>query len=407
MPDVRMPRLSDSMEEGTILRWLKQAGDHVDRGEELVEIETDKATMVYEADASGRLEILVQEGETVPLGHAIAVIGERAAGVAPAAEEAPPAEPDRPPVDASPGGGASPVARRMAASLGIDLQSVAGSGPRGRVLKADVRASAPAMGAVTQSPAPAAPAAAPSRVAAVPPAETDPSTAKGAVTVQEPSRTQRLIARRMAESKATIPEFTLSTDVDMEGCVELRAQLKSVAAEDRPAPSYNDMVLKACALALREHPRANGSYRDGVFELFSRVNVGMAVAAQDALVVPTVDDADAKSLGHIARETRRLAERVRSGTVTPAELSGGTFTVSNLGMYGITGFTAVINPPQAAILAVGQLGPRAVVRDGAVEVRATMTVTLTCDHRILYGADAAQFLARIRELLERPLALAL
>jgi pyruvate dehydrogenase E2 component (dihydrolipoamide acetyltransferase) len=189
----------------------------------------------------------------------------------------------------------------------------------------------------------------------------------------------------------------------MERCVELRTQLKALGGE---VPSYNDMVVKACALALREYPRANGSYRDAKFELHSRVNVGVAVAATDALVVPTIFDADRKSLREIARESRALAERVRAGTVTPPELSGGTFTVSNLGMYGVTDFTAVINPPQAAILAVGALAPRAVVREGELVVRNTMGVTLSCDHRILYGADAAQFLARIRELLEQPLALA-
>ncbi len=165
------------------------------------------------------------------------------------------------------------------------------------------------------------------------------------------------------------------------------------------------MVVKACALALREHPRANGSYRDGRLQLHSRVNVGVAVAAEDALVVPTVFDAEEKSLGEIARETRALAERVRAGTITPPELGGGTFTVSNLGMYGVTSFTAIINPPQAAILSVGSVEPRAVVREGEVVARHTMTVTLACDHRILYGADAARFLARIRELLEAPAAL--
>jgi pyruvate dehydrogenase E2 component (dihydrolipoamide acetyltransferase) len=212
----------------------------------------------------------------------------------------------------------------------------------------------------------------------------------------------------MAESKATVPEFTLSAEVAMEAAVALRAQLKAVAgAEGAATPSYNDMVVKACAIALREHPRANGAYRDGRFELYSRVNVGVAVAAQDSLVVPTVFDADQKSLGEIARETRTLAERVRAGAVTPPELSGGTFTVSNLGMFGIQSFTAVINAPQAAILAVGEMTPRAVVRDGEIVALHAMTVTLACDHRILYGADAAEFLGRIRGLLEQPIALAL
>ncbi|HEX5853298.1 MAG TPA: dihydrolipoamide acetyltransferase family protein, partial [Solirubrobacteraceae bacterium] len=172
-------------------------------------------------------------------------------------------------------------------------------------------------------------------------------------------------------------------------------------------PSFNDMVVKACALALREHPRANGSYRDGRLQLHSRVNVGVAVAADDALVVPTVFDAEEKSLGEIARETRALAERVRDGTITPPELGGGTFTVSNLGMLGVRSFTAIVNPPQAAILSVGSLEQRAVVRDGEIVVRHTMTLTLVCDHRILYGADAAQFLARVGELLETPSSLTL
>jgi pyruvate dehydrogenase E2 component (dihydrolipoamide acetyltransferase) len=194
----------------------------------------------------------------------------------------------------------------------------------------------------------------------------------------------------------------------MEGAVALRKQLKDAAETlHGTVPSYNDMVVKASALALREFPRANGSYKDGQFELHSRVNVGVAVAAQDALVVPTVFDADKKSLGEIARDTRALAERVRSNAVTPPELSGGTFTVSNLGMFGVTEFSAVINPPQAAILAVGKMEPRAVVRDGEIVARNVMTITLVCDHRILYGADAAEFLARIRALLEQPISLAL
>ena len=213
----------------------------------------------------------------------------------------------------------------------------------------------------------------------------------------------------MAESKATVPHFAISTDVDMEGAVELRTQLKAAVEKTGGAvPSYNDMVVKASAIALREFPRANGAYRDGQWELYSRVNVGIAVAAQEALVVPTVFDADQKSLGQIAREARELATRVRDGTITPPELSGGTFSVSNLGMYGIENFTAIINPPQAAILAVGALKKKAVVDESArVVPRDMMGVTLICDHRILYGADAAEFLARIKALLEQPIALAL
>jgi pyruvate dehydrogenase E2 component (dihydrolipoamide acetyltransferase) len=213
----------------------------------------------------------------------------------------------------------------------------------------------------------------------------------------------------MAESKATIPHFYLSMEIDMTEAVKLRARLKEIAGEGESVPTYNDMVVKACARALRDFPHANGSYRDGHWELYSRVNVGVAVAAKDALVVPTIFDADVKSLGEIAARARELAEKVREGTITPPELSGGTFTVSNLGMFGITNFSAVINPPQAAILAVGTLEPKAVVDriSRRVAVRDMMGVTLACDHRILYGAEGAQFMGRVRDLLQQPLALAL
>jgi len=469
MPDVVMPRLSDSMEEGTILKWLKADGDEIARGDELVEIETDKATMTYEADSAGALSIVAQEGETLPIGQVIARIGEGGeapasdgavadepvtaespgeavaqaeasgngapseapAAPAPAATAEPPAEVAAPAQAApaaapSPEGNggrakASPVARRIAREQGVDLTTLQGTGPGGRIVKADVEAavSGGAPAAAPEAPtAPAAPAAPAAEPAAAPAAQAPPppapatiaetGTAKGDVTIQELSRTQQVIARRMAESKATVPEFTISTDVDMEGAVALRSQLKGAAEQTGgTVPSYNDMVVKASAMALREFPRANGSYKDGHFELYSRVNIGVAVAAQEALIVPTVFDADRKSLGEIARDSRALAERVRAGAVTPPELSGGTFTVSNLGMFGVTEFVAVINPPQAAILAVGKMEPRAVVRDGEIVARNTMSLTLACDHRILYGADAAQFLARIKTLLEQPIALAL
>ena len=209
----------------------------------------------------------------------------------------------------------------------------------------------------------------------------------------------------MAESKATAPDFQLNMEIDMSGCVELRSRLKEVSD---PAPSFNDMVVKAAASALTEFPRANGAYRDGQWELYSRVNVGIAVAAQETLIVPTIFDAHKKSLGAIARDARELIGKVRDGNITPPELGGGTFTVSNLGMYGIESFSAVINPPQAAILAVGALKKKPVVDDsGRIVARDMMGVTLICDHRILYGADAAEFLARIRQLLEKPLSLAL
>jgi pyruvate dehydrogenase E2 component (dihydrolipoamide acetyltransferase) len=457
MSEIVMPRLSDSMEEGTILKWLKSEGESVARGEPLAEIETDKATLTYESDAAGVLTIIVAAGETLPIGEVIARLDDGAGGAAEAAAGEPAAATDKPetaeapatsdgpaaaeapapaapkePAPAAPAAQpaaaeapaparttgrvkASPLARRMAREQGVDLHLIEGTGPGGRVVKADVEDAATAGTANVSAenplpaepgepkPAPTAPAAPAAAEPAPRPKPTETGTAKGDITLVELTRVQQVIARRMAESKATVPEFTLRSEIDMERCVGLRKELKGLGGE---VPSYNDMVVKACALALREFPRANGSYKDGKFELHSRVNVGVAVAATDALVVPTIFDADHKSLREIARESRALAEGVRAGTVTPPQLSGGTFTVSNLGMYGVTDFTAVINPPQAAILAVGALAPRAVVRDGELVARNTMGVTLACDHRILYGADAAQFLARVRELLEQPLALA-
>jgi pyruvate dehydrogenase E2 component (dihydrolipoamide acetyltransferase) len=476
MSDIVMPRLSDTMEDGTVLRWLKHDGEHVSRGEELVEIETDKAAMIYESDRDGVLATVAREGDTLPVGELIARIGEPVGdgeatgdGEGPLAADTPvePASMGAPPVEASsveralgkhfdtasgeransppasrqtPEGAAaergkagdegrvkaSPLARRIARKAGIDLGALTGSGPGGRIVKADVEASAMADVEASAVPAlatddmPTIQAASgastediPRRPAAPPAAAPveQISSAKGDATTVEPSRTQRTIARRMAESKATIPDFTLTADVDMERCVELRTELKRLSHAD--APTYNDMIVKACALALREYPRANAGYRDARFELHSRVNVGVAVAvgAEDptggALVVPTVFDADTKALGEIARETRALTERVRDGSVTPPELSGGTFTVSNLGMYAIASFTAIINPPQAAILAVGAVAPRPVIHKKKVVARQTMSLTLACDHRILYGADAALFLGRIRELLEEPAALTL
>jgi pyruvate dehydrogenase E2 component (dihydrolipoamide acetyltransferase) len=427
MAEVVMPRLSDSMEEGTILQWLKQVGDEVAVGDELVEIETDKANMAYEADVAGTLsEILVQEGETVPIGTPIAQVGDSEAS--PQADEGPGASSAGPVAEgeveaptSSNGSSerpkASPVARRIARELGLDLAQLTGSGPGGRIVKVDVeRAASSAGGAAGGVPRGAEPRLAASTVgepAATGPADGEagptpsPETAKGTVSYEEPSKLQSVVARRMAESKATAPHFYLEAEIDMSRLVVARGQIKAGTAEGAVVPSFNDMVVKACALALREHPRANGAYRDGRFELYSRVNVGVAVAAKDALVVPTIFDADQKSLRQIATDARALAQRVRDGQVTPPELSGATFTVSNLGMFGIDSFAAVINPPQAAILAVGAIAERPVVRDGQFATAHLMRVNLACDHRILYGAPAAEFLARIRALLEEPLALAL
>ena len=504
--DVTMPRLSDSMEEGTVLKWLIEEGGEVKRGEPLVEIETDKANMTYDADSDGVLvEIVAEEGDTLPIGEVIARIGEageaksgagdedsagdadqaedsgqeeaeesgeeageeggeEGAGDEEGAEEPEPAKAEAASGDedgeaavagAEAGGGetqaaagtatrerpsggngdgrvkASPVARRMARDLGVELAQLEGTGPGGRIVKADVQAAAENGGAQTEAKAEAETAeaeAAPAAEAEAAPAEQkgkkkdkpkkaeekkEPATepqrgeagAKGEAEIQELTRLQQTVSRRMAESKATAPEFSIALTVDMTAAVELRGRLKQIAD---PVPSFNDMVVKAAANVLREFPRVNGAYRDGKFELYERVNVGIAVAAQDALLVPTVFDADKKSLGEISRQARRLIGRVRDGEITPPELSGGTFSVSNLGMFGIQRFTAIVNPPQAAILTVGALTRRAAVDErGRVRARDLMTLTLVCDHRILYGADGARFLAQVRELLEQPLSLAL
>ncbi len=235
-----------------------------------------------------------------------------------------------------------------------------------------------------------------------------PETAKGTVEIVELTKLQQTVSRRMAESKATAPHFYLQANDRHDAPPGTRAaRIKAAAAEGEVIPSFNDMVVKACAIALGEFPRANGAYRDGKWELYSRINVGIAVAARDALVVPTIFDADLKGLRQIATESRALAARVREQTITPPELSGGTFTVSNLGMYGISNFHPVINSPQAAILAVGAITETPVIRDGEVTTARLMGVTLACDHRILYGADGAEFLGRVRALLEEPLGLAL
>jgi pyruvate dehydrogenase E2 component (dihydrolipoamide acetyltransferase) len=437
MSEVVMPRLSDSMEEGTILTWLKQVGEEIAVGDELVEIETDKANMAYEADEAGTLtEILAQEGETLPIGSPIARIGDSSNGQGPSAEvddEGPGAEPADPaaagdpppparqegvPPTTSPTGEseqkdpevqaaeaehepqddgervkASPLARRLARDKGLELKDLHGSGPGGRIVKHDVE-EAESAGAASPVAGPAGQ-----------PASSE--TAKGNVQTQDPNKLQQTIARRMAESKATAPHFYLTIEIDMRKAVEARAGFKAAAGEGDVVPSFNDMVVKACAIALREFPKANGGYRDGRFELYSRVNVGVAVAAEEALVVPTVFDADKKGLRQIAADTRAVAAKVRDGSVTPPELSGGTFTVSNLGMFGIDEFDAVINMGQAAILAVGAIREVPAVRDGEIVPAQLMKATLSCDHRILYGAEGAEFLARVKQLLEEPVSLAL
>jgi pyruvate dehydrogenase E2 component (dihydrolipoamide acetyltransferase) len=409
--ELKMPKLTDSMEQGTILTWLKRNGEQVQEGEDLVEIETDKATATHAAEAAGILEIVADEGTTLPVGAPIArldVAGESSPSAR--AIEANGAQRTNvaawvtgPGNDLLPvtnkGVRATPLARREAGVHGVRLEEVVGSGPLGRVTRKDVRVKA---GVATER----APVEAPSArdaTTAPEPEQASAVTGKGTGEAVEPTRTQSLIARRMAEAKATIPHFQVQAEVTMDAVVAFREELKSAGVN---TPSFNDFIVKAAALVLREHPLANGSYRDGHFEFHSRINVGIAVAADHALVVPTIFDADRKSVGSIAAESRRLAERVRTGEIEPAELSGATFTVSNLGMYGMTAITPVINPPQAAILGVGAIRDILARVDGRIVDKRLMTLTLSCDHRILYGAEAAQFLSSICELLEQPLRLA-
>jgi pyruvate dehydrogenase E2 component (dihydrolipoamide acetyltransferase) len=433
--EITMPRLSDSMEEGTILKWLIADGQRVTHGDELVEIETDKATVVHSAEADGTLQIIAPEGATLPVGTPIARVGAGtgasagANGTAPANRRAPasrpgaasdapapaeiqpslpPTAPQAPPAETPAAATllATPLARRAARVHEIPLERIAGSGPRGRITRGDVLEAADAerTPARRSRPRVTSVASPPRQGSATMP--TGAASGRGETLRVEPSRQQRLIARRMAEAKATIPHFQVQAEVAMDAALTLRSDLKRSAGE-RTVPSLNDLIVKACALALREHPRGNGSYTDGGFELHSRINVGVAVASEDALVVPVVMDADTKPLGVIAQETRLLAERVRTGEISPPELSGATFTVSNLGMFGMSAITPVVNPPQAAILGVGALRETLARVDGEIVDRTLMTLTLSCDHRILYGADAAWLLSDVRALLEKPLGLLL
>ncbi len=373
-----MPKLSDSMADAVIVRWLVSPGEAFGRGAGLIEVETDKATVVYEAESAGTLEeILVPEGASASIGEPIATFA-NGDGSQPETTErqlAPTAGAGR--------ANATPVARRKAVELGVSLHGLTGTGPGGRITQEDVEQAAASGGAER-----------PVEVAG-----------KGDVETLELTVTQSTIARRMVESVTTIPSFSVSTDVDM----TLIAELRRGAREERDdAPSLNDFIVKAAAQALRDLPRFNASYVDGKVEQYSRVNIGIAVATDDALLVPVVLDADRKTLAEIAADAKRLAEAARRRALAPDDLHNGTFTVSNLGMFGVRSFRAIIDPPQAAILAVGGVRRGPVEGEqGAVVFRDLMTVTLTCDHRVVYGADGAQFLSRLRDLLERPLALTL
>ena len=393
---LRMPRLSDSMSEATIVAWLKQPGESFLRGEPLVEVETDKATVVYEAEADGSLgEILVPEGGTAALGEPIARLGGAGGDDVSSAAMGDGPRREMETVQAVAGSSttvlarptvgqrarATPVARRTAAQLGVSLDGLTGTGLGGRIRQQDVL-----------------------RVGSAPP-RADTSDLKGSTTVVTLSTTGETIARRMTQSRSEIPSFDVVMDADISTIADLRRDTGDLLEN---VPSVNDFVVKAVALALREYPAFNASFVDGHSERHGRVNVGVAVATDEALLVPTVVDADVKPLAAIAAETRDLASRARTRQLTPEELTASTFTVSNMGMFGVRSFTAVINPPQVAILAMGAAKRSPVeTASGRVAFREVATLTLTSDHRAVYGADAARFLSRLRELLEHPLALVL
>lgn len=453
MADVTMPRLSDTMEEGTIASWLKQPGDEVKKGDVIAQIETDKATMDLTVFEAGTLqEILAPEGTTVAIGQPVARIGSGAAPAAakkgsadgatqtpapatPAAGEGAtttePAEPQaaapaatepdqaraperddarastqpangatqaapRPtaePNGAAPSDGktrASPMARHVAAEHGLDLAKITGSGPQGRVIRADVEAAL------------SAPSAQPSAGEAAPAAA--PTTGQDDERVPL-SQMRRTIARRMAESTRTVPHFFLTTAIDATEMVALRRQIVENTAESGVKITFNDLVVKGAALAIRKVPEVNVSFAEDSLIKHNRVHIGVAVATDKGLIVPVVRDVDTKSLSQIARETRDLAQRASAGKLQPAEYSGGTFTISNLGMLGVEQFNAVINPPEAAILAVGAITRQPAEHDGQIVVRDRLVLTLSVDHRALDGATGARYLQALKGLLEKPMLL--
>ena len=414
--ELTMPRLSDTMEEGRIGRWLKREGDSFREGDVIAEIETDKATMEFQAYDDGTvLRIIVDDGETAALGAPIAIVGEAGEEVAEPAEQPAEPEPEKtgsdpnfsreaPPSDvtSAPAGGngkaevlrVSPIARRMADTAGLDLRSLAGkgSGPDGRIVKADVERAL--QGATPVPGTDVAPAPEPSPPAVSAPGEGD--------EVRELSPMLKAVARRMTESKTTVPHFYVSSEIDMTRALQLRKELNEALADSGEKVSVNDLIVRASAQALVQHPQAHRSYVDGTHVYHAHAHVGIAVALDDGLIVPVLRDADTKSLRQIAVEARDLAERARAGKLRQKEIEGGTFTVSNMGMLGVSAFAAIINPPESTILAVSATIQRPVVRDGAVAVGDIMSVTLSCDHRACSGADGARLLQTVKRHLEAP-----
>ena len=415
-----MPRLSDTMERGTIARWLKHEGDTVVAGDVVAEIETDKATMEYQSDIEGvLLRILVGDGEIAELGAPIGLVGaadEDVSGFA-AANGTPPAAADAatapasapaaavagPAESAVEGIKASPVARRMAQDAGLDLRGLTGSGPDGRIVRIDIERAisgeTPAAEPTAAEPAAAPPS--PPPTAAAQAAPSAPSEAESFA----PSTMLRAVASRMVASKTQVPHFYLEREIDMQAALAFRAELNAAWEGSGDKLSVNDLVVRACALALQEHPTFHRSWYGDRIVQHSSSHVGVAVALEEGLIVPVVRGADALSLRELSGVSRDLTQRARAGQLHQREIEGGTFTVSNLGMLDVTNFQAVINPPEPGILAVGAAVERPVVRAGEIVIRPVMSVSLSVDHRAASGADGARLLQTIVQLLEHPLGL--
>lgn len=441
MPTMIMPKMGDGMEEGTLLRWLKQVGDDVNVGDPIAEIETDKVSLEIEATETGKLgQLLVDEGAVVPIGTPIALIGEEApvaapAKAAPAAAAAPesnshaPAAPAPEPavvaasaapvetpthqvIERAPGERlrASPLVRRLAAEHELDLTQIAGSGPGGRIVKDDVMPYiSGARPAPKAAPAPAA-AAEPAQPTAAAPVAAAPAvapTGRNAAEGREMSRIRKTTARRMTEAKQTIPHFYVTVEVDMGAAVAFREQINAQIEEKANKVSFNDFVVKAAALALRQYPNLNQSISGETLYTHENIDVNLAVAIEGGLIAPFIPDTDQKSLGTIARMSKDLAGRARNGGLLPEEYQGGTFTISNLGMFDVDEFIAIINPPQAAILAVGSIREQPVVADGEITAGHRMKLSLSADHRVTDGAEVARFLGEVKKLLQNPVLLAI
>jgi len=429
-----MPKLSPTMEEGQLSRWLKKEGDKVSMGEPLAEIDTDKATMEMQALSNGVLrKILINEGESAPLGQPIAIIGEpdedisallkTAAEKAPQPAKAPAASEPQPakqePAPAAPEVSVpaparepvtqparddgrqliSPIAARMAAEAGLNLKSLQGSGPGGRIVKRDIEVAMTAKPASTTLGASSGPRL--HGAVALLPSE------KGAVYGpsgyrDEPlAEMRRTIARRLVTSLGPVPHFFLTSEIDMDRAADMRVAINDLYPDLKL--SVNDIIIKVAAAALLQHPQVNASFQDKTVRFYEHADIGVAVATENGLITPVVRSADTKSLLEIASEARELAERARARKLKPEEYTGATFSISNLGMFGIDEFTAVINPPEGAILAVGTMKPRAVARDNEVLIKQTMRVTMSCDHRVIDGAVGAQFLRTFKQIMENPL----